>query len=154
MREARDGAGGHDGGIAKLRPVILKQRIAGDFGFALAIGFPHIGAHLGAGASMEINHALAAGFGVAELQRAHAANAAHEGVLHHLAESGGNGGVKGIAAATQHFRPHIGGAGLWANDNAFDLGHAGSSVWSYRSTKRRRAPWCLTGATARAAWAP
>jgi hypothetical protein len=103
---------------------------------------------------MEINHALAAGFGVAELQSAHAANAAHEGILHHLAESGGHRGVKGIPATAQDFRPNIGGAGLRADDNAFDLSHAGSSVAGYASTKRRRAPWCLTGATARAAWAP
>jgi hypothetical protein len=103
---------------------------------------------------MEINHALAAGFGVAELQSAHAANAAHEGVLHHLAESRRNGGVKGIPTATQNFRPYIRSAWLWADDNAFDLGHADSSDSGYGSTKRRRAPWCLTGATARAAWAP
>ena len=67
MREARDRAGGHDGAIAKLGALIFKQRVAGDFGFALAIGFPHIGAHLRASAGMEINHALAAGFRVAEL---------------------------------------------------------------------------------------
>jgi hypothetical protein len=77
---------------------------------------------------VEINHALAAGFGVAELQSSHAANAAHEGVLHHLAESSRNGGVKGISATAQNFRPHIRSAWLWANDNAFDLGHADSSV--------------------------
>jgi hypothetical protein len=46
-----------------------------------------------------------------------------------LAESGGNRGVKGITATAQNFRPHIGGAGLWADDDAFDLGHADSSVW-------------------------
>jgi hypothetical protein len=77
---------------------------------------------------MEINHTLAAGFGIAELQRAHAANAAHEGVLHHLAESGGDRSIEGIAATAQHFCPDIGGAWLWANDDAFDLGHANSSI--------------------------
>jgi hypothetical protein len=56
--------------------------------------------------------------------------------LHHLAESGGDCGVKGIAATAQNFRPHIRSAWLWANDDAFDLGHADSSVWGYRSTKR------------------
>ena len=129
IREARHRAGGHDGGIAKLRTLILKQRIAGDFGFSLTIGRPHIGAHLGAGAGVEINHALAAGFGVAELQRAHAANAAHEGVLHHLAEGGGKRGVEGIAAAPQDFCPYICRARLWADDNAFDLGHGVSSLF-------------------------
>jgi hypothetical protein len=75
---------------------------------------------------VEINHALAAGFGIAELQSSHAANAAHERVLHHLAESSRNGGVKGIAASAQDFRPDIRSAGLWTNDDAFDLGHVGS----------------------------
>jgi hypothetical protein len=102
---------------------------------------------------VEINHALAAGFGVAELQGAHAANAAHEGVLHHLAKGSRNGSVKGIAATAQDFRPDIRGAGLRANDDAFDLGHASSSGWDYASTKRCRAPWCLTERGAQAAWA-
>jgi hypothetical protein len=101
---------------------------------------------------MEINHALAAGFGVAELQSAHAANAAHEGVLHHLAKGGGDSGVKGITTAAQNVCPHIRGAWLWADDNAFDLGHANSSIWHYRSTKRRNAPWCLTRKGTWAAW--
>jgi hypothetical protein len=61
------------------------------------------------------------------LQSAHAANAAHEGVLHHLAKGGGDCRVKGIAASAQDFRPDIRSAGLWANDDAFDLGHVGSS---------------------------
>jgi hypothetical protein len=103
---------------------------------------------------MEINHALTAGFGVAELQSAHAANAAHEGVLHHLAEGGGDCGVKGITTAAQNFCPHIRSAWLWADDNAFDLGHANSSDSGYGSTKPARAPWCLTPSGTQAAWVP
>jgi hypothetical protein len=58
---------------------------------------------------VEINHALAAGFGVAELQSAHAANAAHEGVLHHLAKGGGNRSIEGIAG--QDFQLEMGDDG-------------------------------------------
>jgi hypothetical protein len=70
-----------------------------------------------------------------------------------LAKGGGDRRIKGIAAAAQNLCPNIRGARLWANDNAFDLGHVGSSNWGYRSTKRRRAPWCLTPSSAQAAWA-
>jgi hypothetical protein len=56
--------------------------------------------------------------------------------LHHLAKGGGDCGVKGITTAAQNFGPHIGGAWLRADDNAFELGHAGSSVKGHGSTKR------------------
>jgi len=68
---------------------------------------------------MEVDHAVPPGPGLEELQRAHAAQAAHEGVLHHLAEGGGKGRTECHAAAAQHIRPGIRGARLWADDHAF-----------------------------------
>ena len=62
---------------------------------------------------------LAALVGAVVMQRAHAADAAHERIVHHLREGSGDRGVEGVAALRQDGRTDIRGTGLRADDDAF-----------------------------------
>ena len=53
------------------------------------------------------------------MERAHAADAAHERIVHHLREGGGDRGVEGVAALREDGRTDIRGTGLRADDDAF-----------------------------------
>ena len=68
---------------------------------------------------MEVDHAVFAGLRLVELEGAHSAEAAHEGVSDHLREGGGDRRIEGGAALRQDFDADIGGARLRTDDNAF-----------------------------------
>ena len=59
--------------------------------------------------------------GAVIMQRAHAADATHEGIDHPLREGGGDRGVEGVATLHQNGRTDIRGTGLRADD-AFHTG--------------------------------
>ena len=119
LGEPGDGAGCHNGGITELAAKILEQGIAAYLRASGEIRLPHVRYHLGAGAIVEIDHAVPGAPGVEVLQGAHAADTAHEGVDHHLREGRGDSRVEGIAAALQDLGAHIRGPGLRADHHTF-----------------------------------
>ena len=108
----------HDRGVANLAAVIVKQTVARYLGAALGILGPHIRTHFAARAVVKIHHAAAARIGAVIVQRAHAANAAHERIVDHLRKCRCDGGIKGIAAPGKNRSANIGGARLRTNDDA------------------------------------